>query len=716
MTRTKRIMKTSLLCAALLFVLCAGTLLAESQVAKVVSLFGSVKVQHANSSTWEMLSMGAELTESDKIRTDLGAEVKILLEDSSSIVIQENSLVSLEAFSKTPTQKKTETKMFFGSIFAKVMKQKEDDFKVSTPTIVAAVRGTSFGVNVDGGVGKVISSGDNKKGSLVVYVPGKEDTPQELDPGKEIVGTTDGDLSSQVEVSEGSTMQFEYMEVQEESQNATEPPSLEVNPIRESVTPGNSDINVKGSTDPLITVTVYANESPLGSIQSSMDGSFSGKFSLASYLESGYIDIRVSAENYVGVSEEYFSVTVKGKDEGGDSSSEDLISTNTDGTTVTNTEPTSETDTLVDDSTAGEDSVDEESASTEDGAEASDYEFELTAPVEGDIFKVNTIMFKGKGSPGATVSVNGVSTVVGDNGMFTVSATLSTEGDVEVEVVYTEEDGTTETVKRKVFVDTIAPVVEEFVVENLTDGVVLEQSAKLKITVSADTESILVNGVPARKVSDGVFGASVSSARDGVVSVSLGLKDKVGHTAKETKQVEFDVLPPFLIVREPLKLPKIVGVTENGALITISVNGQSIVDENKVSGSFSFDLTADLLSYQEEKIKVEVVAKDEYNRQSSPYATSLYYDTNPPTIDEPSYTVNGKSVTISGSIGESGSVTFNMSEVQTVTTDNNGNYSLTVSIKQIGSPSFVIEAVDTAGNKTKKGLRLRLPPAPPQLK
>ncbi|TGK09524.1 iron dicitrate transport regulator FecR [Leptospira selangorensis] len=93
------------------------------------------------------LHLGDILSEGDKIVTGKGGSIDIGLTDSSVIRLKENSELVLKSLRQTDSSQ-IRISLMSGKILNLVEKEKKNaNYFVDTPTVVAAVRGTSFEVN-----------------------------------------------------------------------------------------------------------------------------------------------------------------------------------------------------------------------------------------------------------------------------------------------------------------------------------------------------------------------------------------------------------------------------------------------------------------------------------------------------------------------------------------------------------------------------------------
>jgi hypothetical protein len=135
-----------------LFLLCALLSFLFSQSAKVQFVIGNVQIQKKGESTWQRLTLKTVLNPGDKLKSAFESRAEIKTPDETIIRLKENSLLEITNI-KNLADKKSSNKLFVlsGNIFAKFKKlfSGEEDNTISTPTAVAAIRGTSLEAGFD---------------------------------------------------------------------------------------------------------------------------------------------------------------------------------------------------------------------------------------------------------------------------------------------------------------------------------------------------------------------------------------------------------------------------------------------------------------------------------------------------------------------------------------------------------------------------------------
>ncbi len=125
---------------------------------QITKLTGRVEVLRKGQTQWGLTAVGARLGEGDEIRAHAGSSAEVELPDGSTLVLAEHSrlVVNQLAFD---TQSKARTALFHlvaGKVRAAVaqaaitlVRARQSNFVITTPTAVAAVRGTIYEVTED---------------------------------------------------------------------------------------------------------------------------------------------------------------------------------------------------------------------------------------------------------------------------------------------------------------------------------------------------------------------------------------------------------------------------------------------------------------------------------------------------------------------------------------------------------------------------------------
>jgi hypothetical protein len=128
--------------------------------AEVKRVIGRVEILRKGQNQWVPAVIGDRLVEGDDIRAFGGAQAELSLPDTSTAVLAENSRLLL---SKLEFDQQTQSRVFLlhlaiGKVRATVAQAaltlarvRQSNFVITTPTAVAAARGTIMWVYTDGG-------------------------------------------------------------------------------------------------------------------------------------------------------------------------------------------------------------------------------------------------------------------------------------------------------------------------------------------------------------------------------------------------------------------------------------------------------------------------------------------------------------------------------------------------------------------------------------
>jgi hypothetical protein len=120
---------------------------AKASIGKVTALEGKAMVLRQGRLAPQPLAHQAGISQEDIIQTDVASKVKITLIDATVISLGEQSRLELKEFvyaaqQQTRTARLTIAVGIFRAIVKKLIPQ--SSFEVSTPTAIAAIRGTDF--------------------------------------------------------------------------------------------------------------------------------------------------------------------------------------------------------------------------------------------------------------------------------------------------------------------------------------------------------------------------------------------------------------------------------------------------------------------------------------------------------------------------------------------------------------------------------------------
>ena len=131
----------------------------SAQSAELKRVVGRVEVLAKGQTQWIPAVVGARLAEGDDIRAYSGASAELALPDTSTVVVAENSRLLLTRIEYDPQNQSRFMLMHLvvGKVRATVAQAavtlariRQSNFAISTPTAVAAARGTILWVFTDG--------------------------------------------------------------------------------------------------------------------------------------------------------------------------------------------------------------------------------------------------------------------------------------------------------------------------------------------------------------------------------------------------------------------------------------------------------------------------------------------------------------------------------------------------------------------------------------
>ena len=134
----------------------SGTLFSQS-VAVVTKVKGNVEVRHGDSGTsYNVAKAGELLKDEDFVRTGANAfAVLIYLDDKSMVKLKGNTNLSIRG-KRTGKGLEKNLELTGGTVKAVVSKQRRGEFKITSPTSVASVKGTSFWIVTNTQTGDVV--------------------------------------------------------------------------------------------------------------------------------------------------------------------------------------------------------------------------------------------------------------------------------------------------------------------------------------------------------------------------------------------------------------------------------------------------------------------------------------------------------------------------------------------------------------------------------
>lgn len=121
----------------------------DTPVALVKKIIKDVTYKKAGVSDWELAKTGLPLKDGEEVRTGSKSLALILFSDGSGLLrVRENAILHIYG-AKDGKKLNKNTFIEKGLIGFDVKKQGDEEFKFTTPTVVASIRGTSGFVDVD---------------------------------------------------------------------------------------------------------------------------------------------------------------------------------------------------------------------------------------------------------------------------------------------------------------------------------------------------------------------------------------------------------------------------------------------------------------------------------------------------------------------------------------------------------------------------------------
>jgi len=126
--------------------------------AEIKQMTGRVEVLRKGQNEWGPVTTGAKLVDGDQIRAHAGASAELGLPDGSTLFLAENSRLAMTKveFDEATKSRTGAFHLVVGKVRALVSKaaiqlirSRQSNFVISTPTAVAAARGTHYEVTYD---------------------------------------------------------------------------------------------------------------------------------------------------------------------------------------------------------------------------------------------------------------------------------------------------------------------------------------------------------------------------------------------------------------------------------------------------------------------------------------------------------------------------------------------------------------------------------------
>ncbi len=117
--------------------------------ARVVRVIGTAEVLRLKAATWMLCDVNMRILEGERVRTGLRSNLELELSDGTVIKTGEATVVDLSVVN---LETKSRLDLLTGKLLSKITKITGDrSFVITTPTALASVRGTEFGVSFEPG-------------------------------------------------------------------------------------------------------------------------------------------------------------------------------------------------------------------------------------------------------------------------------------------------------------------------------------------------------------------------------------------------------------------------------------------------------------------------------------------------------------------------------------------------------------------------------------
>lgn len=120
----------------------------SSTQATIARVKGEAEVRSKSGAPWQPAREGAKIALGGEVHTGIRSEVELRFEDGSTVQVDSLSQVKLQEAHQEGGELAVDLRLGIGRVNADVAKgRRHGRFKVSTPSVTAAVRGTSFDVD-----------------------------------------------------------------------------------------------------------------------------------------------------------------------------------------------------------------------------------------------------------------------------------------------------------------------------------------------------------------------------------------------------------------------------------------------------------------------------------------------------------------------------------------------------------------------------------------
>tara|TARA_Y100000768_G_scaffold232865_1_gene175949 strand:- start:153 stop:824 length:672 start_codon:yes stop_codon:yes gene_type:complete len=172
------------------FFLISSILFPSSKVAIAIKTKGDVSIIYKGLNSAQVLKPGSPLSHQDKIKTGKNGYIALMYLDDKTVVkmLGNSDLTIMGDRSGNKINKSLDIK--YGRVAANVKPQKGKEFRVSTPTSVASVKGTEFAIQSDPSTGDSFTLIEG----LIEVTNSITGESTEVEEGETAISTPDGSL------------------------------------------------------------------------------------------------------------------------------------------------------------------------------------------------------------------------------------------------------------------------------------------------------------------------------------------------------------------------------------------------------------------------------------------------------------------------------------------------------------------------------------------
>jgi hypothetical protein len=339
----------------------------------------------------------------------------------------------------------------------------------------------------------------------------------------------------------------------------------------------------------------------------------------------------------------------------------------------------------------------------------------ILSPDDGIHINYTQVTVEGVTDQGSNVTVDGVDVLVDSVGMFNRTLTL-VDGTNIIEVVATDPKGNKITVTVTVTVDTELPVV----LLDQDNFITNDNTFTLSGTKKADA-SLYINGHLPQFFGSTTFDTEVDLAVEGLNAVDIWSEDLAGNNWSMSIIIELDTTPPDLLVGQLSEYTNKVTVTVQGSTddpdTVLTINGETVT----LTG-LTF---AKVLTLTEGMNTITVEAEDLLGNAAEPVVQTITLSTTPPPLTmitpkkietlEDMYQLDGQTdtglpVSVQVILGA-------YSKIYHLVAGDDGTFSLSVALPQVGNHSVTATVTNEAGNQASEEVffvrNRQDPPKPP---